>query len=109
MCGIAGFCDVQKNYLSQRQRWDSVIEEMCQILRHRGGDQEGGYLREHTGLSHSRLSIRDVEGGIQPMVRRREGHEYAIVYNGELYNTEELKGLLPGCTYSTATDTVRPY
>lgn len=105
MCGIAGFCDVQKNYLSQRQRWDSVIEEMCQILRHRGGDQEGGYLREHTGLSHSRLSIRDVEGGIQPMVRRREGHEYAIVYNGELYNTEELKGLLPGCTYSTATDT----
>lgn len=105
MCGIAGFSCFEREYLSQRKRWDAILEEMRQVLRHRGGDQEGGYLGEHIGLSHSRLSIRDVAGGIQPMIRRREGKEYAIVYNGELYNTDELKRLLPNHVFLTTTDT----
>ena len=77
------------------------------MIRHRGGDQEGGFLRTHVGLSHARLSIRDVAGGIQPIIRPRDGREYAIIYNGEIYNTDELRKQLKGKGYdfTTTTDT----
>lgn len=83
------------------------MTEMRQAIRRRGGDQEGGCLREHVGLSHTRLSIRDVEGGIQPIVRSRGGQEYAFIYNGEIYNTGELKNALEekGYRFATTTDT----
>ena len=90
MCGIAGFSSFEKDYLIQRKRWDDILGEMRHILRHRGGDQEGQFLEKHIGLSHSRLSIRDVVGGAQPMIRRQNGKEYAIVYNGELYNVDDF-------------------
>lgn len=105
MCGIAGFSSFEKDYLTQRKMWDAVLGEMRHILRHRGGDQEGQFLEKQIGLSHSRLSIRDVEGGTQPMVRRQDEKEYVIVYNGELYNVDELKRILPNCVFSTTTDT----
>ena len=105
MCGIAGFSSFEKDYLIQRKRWDDILGEMRHILRHRGGDQEGQFLEKHIGLSHSRLSIRDVVGGAQPMIRRQNGKEYAIVYNGELYNVDELKRILSNHDFSTTTDT----
>lgn len=72
---------------------------MRTAIAHRGRDQTGEYLRHHVGFAHTRLSIRDLAGGAQPMVRRRAEGEYAIVYNGEIYNAEELKQELLGRGY----------
>ena len=80
---------------------------MRTAIAHRGHDQTGEYLRRNIGFSHTRLSIRDLAGGAQPMLRRREKAEYAIVYNGEIYNAEELKQDLLSCGYrfETTSDT----
>ena len=72
MCGIAGFCNFQENFLYERDRWQHVLVEMREAIAHRGPDQTGEYLRETVGLSHARLSIRDLSGGAQPLVRSME-------------------------------------
>jgi asparagine synthase (glutamine-hydrolysing) len=107
MCGIAGFCDWEEAFDQDVERWTEVLVRMRTAIAHRGCDQTGEYLRRHVGLAHTRLSIRDLSGGLQPMVRRQDGAEYAIVYNGEIYNAEELKGELQarGWTFETTCDT----
>ena len=107
MCGIAGFCDFQEDFLARRDAWQQVLVDMREAIAHRGPDQAGEYLRENVGLSHARLSIRDLAGGAQPMVRRAGGAEYGIVYNGEVYNTRELTADLAerGYRMETTSDT----
>lgn len=107
MCGIAGFCNLAQNYMEKKPYWDEILTDMHQTLAHRGGDSFGICLKEHVGLSHARLSIRDIENGSQPMLRRRGEAEYGIVYNGEIYNTDELiPGLLAaGYSFETTSDT----
>lgn len=80
---------------------------MHEKLIHRGGDASGIYLTPHAGLSHQRLSIRDITHGAQPMIRHRDGADYAIVYNGEIYNTDELIPELTSAGYNflTTSDT----
>ncbi len=80
---------------------------MRKSLAHRGHDQTGEYLDRHVGLSHTRLSIRDISGGIQPMRRFAGGREYVIVYNGEVYNMDELVPELTrrGYVFETTSDT----
>ena len=80
---------------------------MHEKLIHRGGDASGIYLTPHAGLSHQRLSIRDFTHGAQPMIRHRDGADYAIVYNGEIYNTDELIPELTSAGYNflTTSDT----
>lgn len=80
---------------------------MHEKLIHRGGDASGIYLTPHAGLSHQRLSIRDITHGAQPMIRHRDGADYAIVYNGEIYNTDELIPELTAAGYNflTTSDT----
>ena len=56
-------------------------------------------LQPHVGLSHARLSIRDLEGGIQPMTRTFHGKTCSIVYNGEIYNHRELLPELQAAGY----------
>ena len=87
--------------------WTRVLVQMRQAIAHRGRDQTGEYLRRHVGLAHTRLSIRDLAGGVQPMVRCRGQREYGIVYNGEIYNAAELKQDLQsrGCRFETTCDT----
>lgn len=99
MCGIAGFCNFESDFLQDAERWTQVLTEMRTAIAHRGHDQTGEYLRRNVGLSHTRLSIRDLAGGAQPMLRRRGEDEYGIVYNGEIYNAEELKQDLLRCGY----------
>lgn len=67
----------------------------------------GTYLDTHVGLSHARLSIRDIAGGSQPIIRQDGERTCAIVYNGEIYNTDELLPplLAAGYTFSTTSDT----
>ena len=107
MCGIAGFCNFKRDFVQNSQQWTRVLTEMRTAIAHRGHDQTGEYLRCHVGLAHTRLSIRDLAGGAQPMVRRRGETDCAIVYNGEIYNTEELKQelLSRGWVFETTCDT----
>lgn len=107
MCGIAGFCNFGIDYSAQERRWREVLVAMRQSIAHRGSDQTGEFLDRHVGLGHTRLSIRDLEMGAQPMTRRVGGAEYTVVYNGELYNTDELKAALEPehFTYETTCDT----
>ena len=107
MCGIAGFCQFQEDYTRRRDRWTEVLVRMREALAHRGRDQTGEYLVPSAGLAHTRLSIRDLTGGIQPMVRSRDGRNYAITYNGEVYNTGELTAELArrGYAFQTTCDT----
>ena len=57
--------------------------------------------------THSRLAVIDVENGLQPMKRTVEGHEFVITYNGELYNTNDIRNDLKshGYEFTTASDT----
>lgn len=107
MCGIAGFCNYKKDYLRERIHWEKILTDMWQSIRRRGNDNHGIFLSAHTGLAHSRLSIRDIQCGTQPMTRTVHDHTCTIVYNGEIYNTEELKAELPAGKFhfETTSDT----
>lgn len=107
MCGIAGFCNYSMDYTHNPGLWNNTLISMRKAIAHRGSDNTGEFLREHVGLSHTRLSIRDLSRGRQPIVRKRHGAEYAIVYNGEIYNTDELTPELKraGYIFETTTDT----
>ncbi len=107
MCGISGFCCLKQNYLEKRPYWEDILNNMHTRLSRRGNDNFGTYLRRQIGLSHARLSIRDIANGAQPMVRQIKQAEYAIVYNGEIYNTDELAQPLraAGFSFETTSDT----
>ncbi len=107
MCGISGFCNLKQNYLSEKPYWENILTSMHRSIAHRGRDNCGIYLNHQAGLSHARLSIRDIENGAQPMVRTRHLQDYAIVYNGEIYNTDELTAPLKAAGYhfETTSDT----
>ena len=107
MCGIAGFCRWDGDFTRDREGWSQVLVRMRRSLAHRGHDQTGEYLDRWVGLAHTRLSIRDLAGGGQPMVRQRAGKDFAIVYNGEIYNTGELTPELEklGYRFETTCDT----
>ena len=80
MCGISGFCDFSLNYYDKNPFWETILVQMHETLKHRGPDQAMIDLQPHVGLSHARLSIRDLEGGIQPMTRTFHGKTCSIVY-----------------------------
>jgi asparagine synthase (glutamine-hydrolysing) len=107
MCGIAGFYNSNRNYLKDRIYYENVLEKMSAAQRHRGPDDSGIWLFEHGGLSHARLSIIDLANGSQPMKKTEVGKTFAIVYNGEIYNTEELRNDLikRGHSFTTTCDT----
>lgn len=87
MCGIAGWVDWERDL----DRELGVVEAMGARLSCRGPDERGHWLSRHAVFSHRRLVVVDPEGGRQPMVRSRGGHRFVLVYNGELYNTEEIR------------------
>lgn len=107
MCGITGFCNIKQNYLIKKEYWNNVLINMRKAISRRGTDDTGEYLDEKVGFSHTRLSIRDLKTGKQPITRKINGRSCTIVYNGEIYNTDELKLDLikKGYTFSTTTDT----
>ena len=88
MCGFAGICQSNENYIAE-------ITRMCDAITHRGPDHFGYWKDEQTGLvmGHRRLSIFDLsENGSQPMLSHNE--RYVIVYNGEIYNAFQYKDKL---------------
>lgn len=83
MCAIAGIIGLPLDA--------STLHKMLSTMRRRGPDAQGSFFDRDCCLLHSRLTVIDPEGGAQPMSLRWHGKEYTIVYNGELYNTEELR------------------
>ena len=87
MCGIAGIINFKKNISNDKD----VLENMVNTLIKRGPDSFGYYYSPNVLLGHRRLVVVDPKGGIQPMTKTLNGYKYTIVYNGELYNTEDLR------------------
>ena len=92
MCGIAGMIGIPSG--------DVTVEKMLATMSRRGPDSKGLYRNADTVLLHARLSIIDPEGGRQPMALSYGAETYVIVYNGELYNTVELRKTLQSCGHS---------
>ena len=103
MCGIAGWYDEKLRLKEQ----ETVIQKMSASIARRGPDDSGVYMNEPICLIHRRLAVIDVEHGRQPLVKNHNNRTCAIVYNGELYNTPELRAelCLSGYTFSTDSDT----
>lgn len=85
MCGIGGFVDYERD----ARRGGPILHGMKRTLTPRGPDAEGTYFDEDAALVHRRLIVIDLEGGKQPM-HSPDGNTI-IIYNGELYNTPELR------------------
>jgi len=99
MCAIAGIVGLP---------FDSkILDTVLSTMLHRGPDGTGSYMERECCLLHSRLAIIDPAGGAQPMSFAWAGEEYVITYNGELYNTQEVKELLIslGHEFATHSDT----
>ena len=107
MCGICGYINYKRNYVKTRREETEIVSAMSETLRDRGPDSGGEWIGEHAVLGHRRLAVIDPENGAQPMKRISEGYEFVIVYNGELYNTAELRAELTRCGYEfeTSSDT----
>lgn len=86
MCGISGMIGLETD--------DAAAAGMLSTMGRRGPDSSGIYRHKDTVLLHSRLAVIDLEGGRQPMSLSDSGETYVMVYNGEVYNTEELRRCL---------------
>ncbi len=98
MCGIAGFFDFRTEYPEQ------ILRSMTDAIIHRGPDDEGHWLDKEAGvaLGHRRLSILDLSpAGHQPMVSF--SGRYVIVFNGEIYNHQDLRTKLDSLSASPFT------
>lgn len=91
MCGIAGILTPSIDLKNEKP----LIENISKTLKMRGPDAKGEYITQSAALIHRRLAVIDIENGVQPM---RFG-KYIIVYNGELYNTDEVRDELKSYGY----------
>ncbi len=85
MCGIAGFIDRERS----RENAEQLIDSMCQVIRHRGPDDQGAWVGDGMALGMRRLSIIDLAGGHQPIFN--EDESVLVVLNGEIYNYRDLQ------------------
>lgn len=101
MCGLSFILDTKNNKINP-----SLINNMIADLDHRGPDGSGKFIEENYAFGHTRLSITDLtKNGEQPFFDYTKN--YAIIYNGELYNTEALKQKLKSknTIFKSSTDT----
>lgn len=96
MCGITGFVGVDNQPL---------LQSMCRIMAHRGPDDEGFYVAPGVGLAMRRLAVIDLTSGHQPIAN--ENKDVWVVFNGEIYNYDDLRRDLVerGHVLATASDT----
>lgn len=90
MCGFVGFVDYKKD----TSKYKNVLVQMNSCISRRGPDEEGYYINKNIALGHKRLIVIDPEGGKQPMIETYSYGEYVICYNGQIYNTKELRKIL---------------
>ena len=103
MCGFVGYANFKQDFSTNR----NILNSMSETLKKRGPDEEGYYLDKHVALAHRRLIVIDPEGGKQPMIERFSFGNYVLVYNGQIYNTKELKQTLEenGFIFNSHSDT----
>ncbi|MBR2284723.1 MAG: asparagine synthase (glutamine-hydrolyzing) [Ruminococcus sp.] len=103
MCGIAGAV----SFMSDMREDMKAYELMQRAMLRRGPDQKGMIMYTEAALIHTRLAVIDINGGRQPMTAADpDGRQYTIVYNGELYNTGELRNELSAeYSFDTHSDT----
>lgn len=87
MCGIAGWLDFKSDISENKY----IFDAMSETLQRRGPDESGAYISKNAVMLHRRLAVVDIENGKQPMYAQANGTEYIIVYNGEIYNTDEIR------------------
>ena len=80
MCGIVGWCNINKNISDNTE----IVVKMRDTLINRGPDSYGIKTYNNSILAHRRLAIVDPTGGLQPMTKVIGDNEYTIAYNGEL-------------------------
>ncbi|BBF43258.1 asparagine synthetase [glutamine-hydrolyzing] [Lachnospiraceae bacterium KM106-2] len=107
MCGIAGFCDFTSDLELNAAHNEEIAGQMGQTLKRRGPDDDGTYVNHHVAFAHTRLAVMDPKRGAQPMKKNIGCAHFVIVYNGELYNTDELRNDLigKGYVFETTSDT----
>ncbi len=105
MCGIVGFTNYDGNMRNEEA--GRVLSNMNNTLSKRGPDENGIYIKEDICIAHRRLIVIDPEGGKQPMICKYLGNTYVITYNGQIYNTRELRETLEksGFTFEGHCDT----
>ncbi len=96
MCGFVGFVNLKHNISNNKD----ILINMTRTLSKRGPDEENFYFNEHIQLGHRRLTIIDAENGHQPMQATYHNNTYTIVYNGQLYNANDIKKDLITAGYS---------
>ena len=101
MCGICG----KLNFDRQAPVDEALLRQMMVAMQHRGPDGSGVHRSAGVGLGHVRLSIIDLQYGAQPI--SNEDGSIWIVFNGEIYNFQELRRdlLAKGHTFRTRSDT----
>ena len=103
MCGFVGFANRKENVIQNR----SILEKMNETLCKRGPDEDGYYINDNICMGHKRLIVIDPKGGKQPMIEKSSYGEFVISYNGQIYNTKELRKTLEenGFTFNSYSDT----
>ncbi|MBM6617118.1 asparagine synthase (glutamine-hydrolyzing) [Bacillus suaedaesalsae] len=103
MCGITGWV----SYKRALETESKTIEKMAETLSFRGPDDTNIWVKKHAAFGHKRLVVVDPQGGKQPMTRQRGEHNFTICYNGELYNTEDIRKelLAKGYRFQSHSDT----
>ncbi|WP_108670097.1 asparagine synthase (glutamine-hydrolyzing) [Peribacillus acanthi] len=103
MCGITGWVDFTRNVGNERQ----IVEKMTETLKRRGPDDSNVWTDTHACFGHKRLTVVDPIGGRQPMTIEKLSNRYTVCYNGELYNTEDIRKelLLKGYSFKGHSDT----
>ena len=96
MCGIVGIIST----LGESANFANA-NEMASKIRHRGPDSQDVFAHKNTALGHVRLSIIDIAAGGQPMTDEQTG--LTIVFNGEIYNYQEIRKELIGLGYQFVT------
>ena len=96
MCAIAGLIGLHTD--------DVINRRMLQTMKKRGPDSHGAISMDGATLLHTRLSVIDPQGGIQPMECNWNHKDYVIVYNGELYNTNHIRLVLTGLDHEFKTN-----
>ncbi|WP_335870054.1 asparagine synthase (glutamine-hydrolyzing) [Bacillus sp. 2205SS5-2] len=96
MCGITGWVNFKRNLSIESK----LLTKMTNTLNKRGPDDTNIWLDRHAAFGHKRLIVVDPNGGVQPMTKKEGEHSFTLCYNGELYNTEDLRKVLHSKGYS---------
>ena len=92
MCGIVGFTNFYEKSL--KGECEKIISEMYEKIAKRGPDEDGIFVRNNIAMGHKRLIVVDPENGKQPMSYKYQGQEFTIVFNGQIYNSNEIRMIL---------------